>query len=298
VEADGRSPVHSRAVVDPFRTAVRFALAVAVAVAALVVGLASAAGAPVAASAPRAAGHLDAPSKPPPDGPPMNGHKSANWAGYEGTSGKAGTFTDVQASWKVPSAACGSTPTNASIWVGLGTGQASSPLIQTGVAVNCASGLPQYLAWWEEYPVNLEQDYGDPVSPGDLMVADVSWQSGTATLTLTDDGPAGLTQWSEVTRVEGAPTSASAQCIVERPLVGGVLGALTNFGKVAVSGCDVTIVTKKGPTSGALPNGSGLPKVKVTPITMVGTKKNTLVIVSTVKGAGDGAFTGTWVAST
>jgi hypothetical protein len=221
---------------------------------------------------------------------------STNWAGYKATAAK-GTFTDVQASWRVPAVVCGSPATNASVWVGLGTGTGTSPLFQTGVALNCLSGAPQYLAWWEEFPVNLEQDYLDAVSPGDVIHADVTRQGTTEVLTLSDTSSTSQLLWSETTTIPSTAASTTAECIVERPSVGSVLATLTDFGKVLVSGCQDTEVTPAGTVTNPLPNGPVPPKTTVKAITMVGSAANVLVSVKTNRTVHNGNFTAVWHAS-
>lgn len=227
---------------------------------------------------------------------PGNGMTSTNWAGYQATARK-GTFTDVQASWRVPTVVCGSPATNASIWVGLGTGTGTSPLFQTGVALNCQSGSPQFLAWWEEFPVNLEQDYADPVSAGDLIHADVTHQGGMEVLTVSDTSPSSQPLWSESTTIQGTGPSVTAECIVERPTVGTMLATLTNFGKESVAGCQDTEATPSATVTNPLPNGPVPAKTTVKSITMVGSAANVLVSVKTTKAAHNGNFTATWHAS-
>jgi hypothetical protein len=223
--------------------------------------------------------------------------KSQNWAGYALT-GKAPAFTTVQSSWIVPTATCSSTAgTNASIWAGLGTGVASSTLFQTGVAVNCVSGSPQYLAWWEEFPINFEQDYPDPVTPGDTMHAQVTIQAGSAALVLSDTGAGATPKWSETTTVTAPTAAVSAECITERPTVDGALGLLTDFGAVQISGCDATLVAKGHPSTAPVPNGPKIARTKATAFTMVGKNKKPIVTVTTTKGAADGDFAATWHAA-
>ena len=66
---------------------------------------------------------------------------------------------------------------------------------QTGTDVNCASGSPQYTAWWEFYP-NPSVTYAVPVYPGDTLVASVTYLGSTEySLKLTDT----TRGWSENT---------------------------------------------------------------------------------------------------
>ncbi len=113
---------------------------------------------------------------------------SGNWSGYIALpkSGKTKTFEYVQASYSVPSANCGVTPTAfAYQWVGL-DGDTDGTVEQDGVASYCVSGSPSYFAWSEMYPAGVVVQFY--LNPGDAVQSSVYYNSSTGdyTLELTD----------------------------------------------------------------------------------------------------------------
>jgi len=148
------------------------------------------------------------------------GGYSDNWSGYVACNS---TFTSVTATWVQPKVSC-TTTGNVSVWVGL-DGDGSSTVEQTGTSVSCATGTPQYYAWWEFFPAN-PTNYSEPVYPGDTLVATVTYEgSDTYSLELTDVTRA----WSQNTTLNAVAQNLSAEVIVEATTVNGQLTALPNF---------------------------------------------------------------------
>jgi hypothetical protein len=157
---------------------------------------------------------------------------STNWSGYSATGQ---TFTSVSASWTQPTAACTTTQTYSSFWVGL-DGDGSNSVEQTGTDADCsAAGVPTYYAWYEMYPkfpVNLSPTTY-PVSPGDHLTASVTF-SGRSSFTLRiSDTTKG---WTFTTVQKHKADLASAEVIAEAPSSSGGVLPLTNFGAVAFTG--------------------------------------------------------------
>jgi hypothetical protein len=102
---------------------------------------------------------------------------SANWSGYtlQGASGAGLQFTSVTGTWRVPATKCeGGETASAAVWVGLGgTSDAGTGLEQTGTAVDCSRGRPQYYAWYESLPAP-SVDVPMAVKPGDLITTSVN----------------------------------------------------------------------------------------------------------------------------
>lgn len=173
---------------------------------------------------------------------------SSNWSGY--AAGGA-TFSDVVGSWTVPSVPCKGPVQYASVWVGMdgySTGD-KSQVEQAGTDSDCLKVkvpkgkktvtklVPVYFAWWEMYPgpvVTLPAS-SCPVSPGDVVTADVSSSSGSFTLTLSD-ATAGW-QCASEPQSSSAP-AASAEWVVEAPFSvnTGRVQKLADFGTVGFSG--------------------------------------------------------------
>jgi hypothetical protein len=136
------------------------------------------------------------------------------WAGY-GVAGTPGSFSDVGATWTVPTVAgcSGASTSYSSFWAGL-DGFGSNTVEQIGTDSDCINGSPQYFAWYEMYPkktVLIEN-----LSPGDTVkvAVEVSHvRKGDFTLTLqVDGGPK-----TEITAHNPSARLVSAEVIAEAP---------------------------------------------------------------------------------
>ena len=203
--------------------------------------------------------------------------------GYERTA-KLPEFTDVQSSFTVPTAVCTSTNTNASIWVGLGTGVSRSTLFQP-LAVNCTIRRPPVSRLVGGIPLEFRAELRRSGLPGQHLRAEVSVQGTTADLLLRVTAPDATPRWSEDTPVATAGGARSAECIAERPMVDGTLAALTDFGVVHVSGCDATADIKGKPETASVPNSPRIDRAgtRAKAFTMVGAGGTPIVAVSTTK---------------
>jgi hypothetical protein len=175
---------------------------------------------------------------------------STNWCGYVADGSNV---TDVKGTWTVPGitpGGCGSSYSAA--WVGI-DGDNSNTVEQCGTEQD-SSG--QYYAWYEMYPKGSASV--GPVSPGDVITAEVKAQSGGKfLLTMSRNGKQILNTVQKLNQAR----RTSAEWIMEAPWSGGVL-PLANFGTMSFSGCQST-----GSTSGVQPismvNSSGQPKAGI-----------------------------------
>ena len=165
---------------------------------------------------------------------------SENWSGYAVTGTNV---TDVKGSWIVPAVTCPAATTSprsarnqgqqnqyAAFWVGI-DGYSSNTVEQVGTDSDCASGKPQYYAWFEFYPRPSYLVNNFPVQPNDRISAEVSYSSSTKlfTVTLVDE-----TTGRSFTTSTSVPSAArsSAEWIAEAPSSGSSLLTLANFGIV------------------------------------------------------------------
>jgi len=168
------------------------------------------------------------------------------WAGMSSSIGpRTGDgFQLAAASWTVPKVSCPSGANSAvSNWAGSGDGTTSDPLFQAGSESECRAGVARYRAWWEVFPVNRQQDFADRVHPGDLMDSFIRWgpspqgSGGTATLELEEFSPTGTKEWVAYQNVGSTSPGDQAECIIERPVIGGSHEPLADFGTTRFKDC-------------------------------------------------------------
>jgi hypothetical protein len=148
---------------------------------------------------------------------------SDNWSGYAiaAVSGSSLSFTVADGSWTVPTANCSVTPGTrtspayAAFWVGL-DGFSSSSVEQTGTDSDCDGTTPTYYAWYEFYPNPAYELLNFPVSPGDHISAQVSYNSSRSEFTITITNVTENTSYTKSSKVSGAKRS-SAEWIAEAP---------------------------------------------------------------------------------
>jgi predicted secreted protein len=211
--------------------------------------------------------------------------QSTNWSGYVvSTGGGPGcvpasgvSYTSVSGTWTVPtvtgSAGGGGgllgglvgtsigNSTDSAIWTGI-DGATDSNLIQAGTEQDVTNGVASYYAWWEILPAPETQISSITVQPGDSITVSIAKVSGTSwSITLTDNGSAqhpGTHTFTTTQTYTGS--GASAEWIVEAPLVGGQQSTLANYGSTvfdhgAVNG--QTVVLASG-TGGEMVTQSGI----------------------------------------
>lgn len=208
---------------------------------------------------------------------------SLNWAGYFVT-GSAGSVTGAQGSFVVPAVSCSRGTTYVALWTGI-DGATDSTVEQAGVMVECSHGSAAYSAWTEFYPAAPTYAQWTP-SPGDVVSVTITCAAvsgGASCAAGVTDQTAGQS-YSNSATVSGAQL-ANAECIVERPAIGGSITKLANFG-TAELGQDYTGVTGTcfstiGGTTGAFGSTSS-----VTSITMVNNHGSALATTSSLSSDG------------
>lgn len=209
---------------------------------------------------------------------------SLNWSGYAVAS-TSGSVTMASGSWVEPSVTCGGGSSYAAFWVGI-DGFNSNTVEQTGTLASCSSGKASYSAWYEFYPAGSVTISSIKVHPGDSFTATISYSSSTGSFTTTLTDVTTGVSYSTSASASGAARS-SAECIAERPSIGGSITKLANFGTVGFSSCSATI----NGVSAAFGTFSG-----ITSINMVG-RSGRLLAQTSALGADQASFTVTWKAS-
>jgi hypothetical protein len=167
--------------------------------------------------------------------PAVTGY-SYNWAGYVSNS-SANSVTAVSGTWVQPTITCGSGSTYLATWVGI-DGFASSDLVQTGTGAQCVGGTASYNAWWEVLPAAETLIPSITVHAGDTITASVTYSATTHKFSMKiADGASSFTKTQKVSKA----ARASAECIVERPEVGGSFSTLAKFKTDAFSSCTATV---------------------------------------------------------
>jgi hypothetical protein len=214
---------------------------------------------------------------------------SLNWAGYAVTGG-TNSVTQVTGSWIEPAVTCTRSTTYAAFWDGI-DGFNSNTVEQGGTLAYCSHGSAHYSAWYEFYPAASVTISSIAVHPGDTVSVTVTYSSTTGQFTITvQDGSQSYTQ---VGSVSGAARS-SAECIAERPTVGGRLASLADFGS-ANFGKDFTSTIGCGATVSGTTGSFGSFST-VSAINMVDSSGRTLASTGPLSSDGT-SFTETWVAS-
>jgi len=192
--------------------------------------------------------------------------------------------TDVKGSWMVTAV----TPTPpysaySASWIGI-DGYSSGTVEQIGTEADWVNGQAVYSAWYEMYPKWSVSIAKVPVTPGDIMTAEVAYTSKKAfVLTLTN-----LTTGKSfsTTQKSGSAKRSSAEWIVEAPWSGGTL-PLANFGVIPFTGASVTINGNTG--------WIGDSRWQNDPLTMVGSTGTTLAVPSSLTAGGSAsAFSVQW----
>jgi hypothetical protein len=180
---------------------------------------------------------------------PMATTTSVNWSGYAVETNLASpqeyAFTDVQASWIVPSlspSASSNHTAYSATWIGL-DGESSNTVEQIGIEQDYVNGKAVYYAWYEMYPkqpVKLDL----VIQAGDTISADVKYLGNdTYQLTL-DDVTSGQ---SSTTQVESSkPIRSSAEWIEEGT------GQVADFNSVTFTKGSATATEPTGTITGPI----------------------------------------------
>jgi hypothetical protein len=208
--------------------------------------------------------------------------QSFNWAGYADKA-PASSVTSVSGAWSEPSVSCPSKGTYYAVfWVGI-DGYNSKTVEQTGTQAVCSDGGVSYSAWWELYPLNsIRTISGFTVRPGDSIAASVTFSGSSFAMKITDSTRG---ETFTKTATQKSTQRSSAECVAERPAIGGSLTKLADFGSMTFSSCKATI-SGTGVGIGAYSDA-----VKITMVDRHGT---VLAVPSSTTGS---TFSVTWEAS-
>jgi hypothetical protein len=209
---------------------------------------------------------------------------STNWSGYAVTGAK-GSVQDVAGSWTVPSVTCDSSTEYSSFWVGI-DGFNSNTVEQIGVDADCQNGSPAYYAWFEFYPHPFVTINNFTVRPGDVITAEVHYDTSARQFTVSIHN--GAQSFSASTKVNRAQR-ASAEWITEAPFGAGAVLPLANFNSVSFN------------SDTAAMNGAPVPigafgASNVYEITMVDSNGNAKALPSAL-GTDNSSFSVQWVSA-
>src|SRR5262245_35872393 len=182
------------------------------------------------------------------DAPTVN-TTSVNWSGYAVetnlASPQAYVFTDVQATWVVPSVGPSASSTYSSTWIGLdGDSKSSKTVEQIGTEQDYINGKAVYYAWYEMYPKALVK-LDLVIQPGDTINAEVKYLGNNTYQLYLDDlndlSPAFTTQ------IESSkPIRSSAEWIEEST------GRLADFNTVTFTNASATATLPTGTITGPI----------------------------------------------
>jgi Peptidase A4 family len=174
---------------------------------------------------------------------------SVNWSGYAVetniASPQAYAFTDVQATWIVPSLSPSASSNHnaySSTWIGL-DGDSSKTVEQIGIEQDYIKGVAVYYAWYEMYPKSLVK-LDLVIQAGDTISAEVKYLgNNTYQLTL-DDVTSG--QSSAIQVQSSKPIRSSAEWIEEGT------GRVADFNTVTFTNARATATEPTGTITGSI----------------------------------------------
>ena len=166
----------------------------------------------------------------------------SQWSGYMVASdiqNRSAVVSSVSGSWIVPEVNASVNNTFSGVWVGIG-GYGEETLIQAGTEQEYFNGKFDYYAWYELLPDYLVRIPSLHVQPGDMIRASISL--------ISEKASTWLIEISDVTRGEQFKkvfvynsSRLTAEWIVERPKVNGVVTTLADFGNVTFTECKATL---------------------------------------------------------
>jgi hypothetical protein len=166
----------------------------------------------------------------------------SQWSGYivaSDVQNRSPVVSSASASWKVPKIKPSENDTFSGVWLGIG-GYGENTLIQIGTEQEYYNGDAVYYAWYELLPGYLVRIQSLHVRAGDTITASVSLvneNASTWSIELKD-----VTRGEEFNKVVVYNSSMlSAEWIVERPKVNGVVSTLADFGNVTFTECKATV---------------------------------------------------------
>ncbi len=176
---------------------------------------------------------------------------SSNWSGYSTVTSGGNAFTDVSATFVVPTVKAPSSGTAySSYWVGLdgATGESDPTVEQCGIAANISAGQSSgtYFGWIEFAPAGEEEIEGLTISPGNTIHTDVTYEPADSSsghygyLFDVDDETTGVA-FDEVEYTATSDQRSTAEWIAEATSleVRGVIEVqpMANFGSVTLTNC-------------------------------------------------------------
>ncbi|MGA3192116.1 MAG: G1 family glutamic endopeptidase [Candidatus Bathyarchaeia archaeon] len=203
---------------------------------------------------------------------------SSDWSGYTVASNlnhPQPKVTSVNGSWTVPTVNVSLEDSFSAAWIGIG-GQFDRTLIQVGTEHDSTRyGQGKYWAWYELISFSAVTIDSMTITPGDKITASISL--------LDPITSAWSIEIHDVTNEQSFqknvlyPSSMlSAEWVVERPTINGVLMTLADFGQVTFTGCTATVSSTVG-TVGSFPHSQiimygrpNTPLVSVSPLTSNG----------------------------
>jgi Peptidase A4 family len=170
--------------------------------------------------------------------------QSTNWSGYADTACPTCALRFVATQFTVPSINCTGVTTSGQLWAGFWDGLdgwGDSTVEQAGVDATCQYATPDYIAWYEMYPLGPVAFSITGFGPGDAVSVSVYFNATTHQYQLTFDD---ITQGTGFVTSQPCPSrsscgNSSAEVIAEAPYAGGIL-PLADFGNVFYSGATVT----------------------------------------------------------
>jgi len=168
--------------------------------------------------------------------------ESSNWSGYDALA-PSGSFTDVAATWVIPSVAGSPDSTYSSYWVGF-DGVSDSTVEQCGVSAQVsASGAASYNAWYEFAPA-AEIEVSLAVHAGDMIYADATYEglvSGKYDYDFYIDDETTGKSFDQVETTKKNDARSSAEWIAEAPSLGSSITNLADFHGVTFTGAVATL---------------------------------------------------------
>ncbi|HLI69611.1 MAG TPA: G1 family glutamic endopeptidase [Ktedonobacteraceae bacterium] len=174
-----------------------------------------------------------------------------NWSGYVVHAAR-GTYKAAEVTFKVPTLKAGAKGAHVSIWAGIGDGSSPFSLVQAGVDSTLnANGKQSNVSWWEV----VSNSPGNTSFPEENLPLAKGLHNGDDIWVYVSSNPSNdgfdlfyienktTHDYNSHTLLGGQDLSdsASGECVVERPSIGGGLSSLANFGTEAMSQCDLYV---------------------------------------------------------
>src|SRR6478752_8182275 len=174
---------------------------------------------------------------------------SVNWSGYAVetniASPQANAFTDVQATWIVPSlspSASSNQNAYSSTWIGL-DGDSSKTVEQIGIEQDYIKGVAVYYAWYEMYPKSVVK-LDLVIQAGDTISAEVKYLGNNTYQLSLEDVTSGHSSTIQVQ--SSKPIRSSAEWIEEGT------GRVADFNTVTFTNAHATAILPTGTITGSI----------------------------------------------